>query len=267
MNPLIILKLGGSVATDKANNRPVVRGELIASAARQIRAARKKHAFRLLVVNGAGAFGHENVHRYRINEGVGTRKQFSGMCKTAIDCGAENQEICEILWENKVLAFPIPVQAITVLDNKRILHQDTRAIEELWKANSEIVPVLNGTFVPDIKLKGGVVSGDATIAHLARAFKAKRVLFGTDVDGVYTMDPRKHKGAQKYARIHAGNWQRALSGAGKSANRDVSGGMRGKLVQLGEKIRGIPIVVFDAQKPRQIEKALSGEPVGTLIKL
>jgi isopentenyl phosphate kinase len=260
------MKLGGSVATDKARNRPVVNGEVVTSLARQIQSARRRKKFRLILVNGAGAFGHDNVRRYNINHGVSSKRDFAGMCKTAIDCAMENLEICDILWENNVLAYPVPASAITVQKDKRIVHQDTSVIEELFRQNQEMVPVLNGTFVVDSRLAGSVVSGDATIAHLAVELHAGKIFFGTDVDGVFTADPKKDRRAKRIPFIHSSNWKQVLSGVGESANLDVTMGMRGKLLRLEERVRGVPIVVFDATRPQQAFKALTGQPVGTRVK-
>ncbi|MFH0954602.1 MAG: isopentenyl phosphate kinase [Candidatus Micrarchaeota archaeon] len=267
MTELYILKLGGSVCTDKQNNRFKVNEQIVRLVAREIKSARKKKKFRLIVVNGAGPFGHTNVHEYGINNGVRFPKDFEGMCRTAIDCADLNLQIAKLFWKEGLLAYPVPASAITVQKNKKIVHQDTAVISELFRQNEQLIPVLNGTFVADNKIGGSVVSGDATIAHLAKKLHAKKVLFGTDVNGVYTRDPKKFSDAKQIHLISKKNWKTVLLGVGESAALDVSGGMKGKLGRLAEKTRGIPIVIFDATKKGNTFDALSGKKIGTLVGL
>lgn len=267
MTKLYIIKIGGSVATDKKNNRFKVNERVVRLMAREIKKARQKKRFRLLIVNGAGAFGHSNVFNYKINNGVRTKKDFEGMCKTAIDCADLNLQVANLFWKEGLLAYPIPANAITVQKNKAIIHQDTTVIAELFKQNEQFIPILNGTFVVDQKIGGSVTSGDATIANLARKLKASKIFFGTDVNGVYTSDPKKNKNARHIARIDRKNFKKTLLGVGESASLDVTHGMRGKLLKLSQKIRKTPIVIFDATKPGQTLDALTGKKVGTSILL
>lgn len=267
MTDLYILKLGGSVCTDKQNNRFKVNEQIVRLVGREIKSARKKKDFRLIVVNGAGPFGHTNVHEYGINKGVRSPKDFEGMCRTAIDCADLNLQIAKLFWKEGLLAYPVPASAITVQKNKKIVFQDETVVRELFRQNRKIIPVLNGTFTVDSFLGGSVVSGDATIAHLAKKLQAKKVLFGTDVNGVFTSDPKKFLDAKQIPLISKKNWKKVLLGVGESAALDVSGGMKGKLARLAEKTRGIPIVIFDATKKGNTFDALNGKKTGTLIRL
>ena len=112
-----------------------------------------------------------------------------------------------------------------------------------------------------------MVSGDATIAHLAKKLKAKKIFFGTDVNGVFSSDPKKNPGALHIPRITKKNWKQALFGVSGSASLDVTGGMKGKLAKLAEQTRGIPIVIFDAQKKGNTFNALAGKKTGTQVRL
>jgi uridylate kinase len=75
----------------------------------------------------------------------------------------------------------------------------------------------------------------------------------TKVDGVYDSDPKKNPNAKRFdelSYIHALNEQLGVMDA-----TAISLCMDNKL----------PIVVFDMQVEGNIKRALSGEPIGTLV--
>lgn len=81
------------------------------------------------------------------------------------------------------------------------------------------------------------------------------VLFMTknNVDGVYTADPKKDPSAKKFDRItHLEALNMRLEVMDATA---LSLCLENKL----------PIIVFDLQAPRSMEKAVLGEPIGTLV--
>ena len=82
MSQLVILKLGGSVITEKERNKVKARKGLIKRIAKEIKRARKKKDFRLILVHGAGPFGHKFVTDYGINKGIKTERQVQGFVLT-----------------------------------------------------------------------------------------------------------------------------------------------------------------------------------------
>ncbi|HRQ91030.1 MAG TPA: UMP kinase, partial [Bacteroidia bacterium] len=75
----------------------------------------------------------------------------------------------------------------------------------------------------------------------------------TKVDGVYDKDPNKHADAVRYETV---TFNEALS-----RNLKVMDGTAFTLCQDNS----IPIVVFDMTVDDNIRKALTGEPVGTVV--
>ena len=74
-----------------------------------------------------------------------------------------------------------------------------------------------------------------------------------NVDGVYDADPRKNPDAKKLERLtHLEALNMRLNVMDATA---LSLCLENRL----------PIVVFDLQAPQSIERAISGEPIGTLI--
>jgi uridylate kinase len=79
------------------------------------------------------------------------------------------------------------------------------------------------------------------------------ILKATRVDGVYDADPEKEPNAQRYARI--GYTDLLASRLGALDATAVSLAMDNEM----------PIVVFDMTLAGNIVRAVSGEPIGTLI--
>ncbi len=76
----VVLKIGGSVITDKKNEL-AARTQEINRIAQEIQRADLRD---LIVVHGGGSFGHPYAQRYRLKEGLKEESQkigFSGVCQ------------------------------------------------------------------------------------------------------------------------------------------------------------------------------------------
>jgi uridylate kinase len=96
-------------------------------------------------------------------------------------------------------------------------------------------------------------STDTTAALRANEIGADVILKATKVDGVYDADPKTNPGAKKFDHItFAEALQRRLQVMDSTA---FSLCMDNKM----------PIVVFNMSEPSNIQRAVLGEPVGTLV--
>jgi uridylate kinase len=94
---------------------------------------------------------------------------------------------------------------------------------------------------------------DSTASLRAIEIEADVVLKGTRVDGVYTADPEKDKSATKYNVL---SFQEAYE-----KNLNIMDMTAFTLCQENN----LPIVVFDMNKPGNLQKIVAGEEIGTLI--
>ncbi len=94
---------------------------------------------------------------------------------------------------------------------------------------------------------------DTTAALRAAEINAEAVMKATKVDGVYDKDPNIFDDAKKYTTL---TYQQVLS--------DEIAVMDSTAIALC-KDNNIPIVVFDIFKRGNISKAVTGEPIGSLI--
>ena len=96
-------------------------------------------------------------------------------------------------------------------------------------------------------------STDTTAALRANEIGADVILKATKVDGVYDADPKTNPGAKKFDRI---TFSDALQ-----SRLQVMDSTAFSLCMDNK----MPIVVFDMSEPGNIQRAVLGEPVGTLV--
>ena len=95
---------------------------------------------------------------------------------------------------------------------------------------------------------------DTAASLRAVEIEANVILKGTRVDGIYTADPEKDKTAVKYDKVSFSEvYQKGLNVMDLTA-----------FTLCNE--NKLPIIVFDMNKPGNLMKIISGEPVGTLVE-
>jgi len=95
---------------------------------------------------------------------------------------------------------------------------------------------------------------DTTAALRAVEIEADVLLKGTRVDGVYTADPEKDPSASRYESV---SFQEVLDKKLRIMDQTA-------FTMCME--NNLPIVVFNMDKPGSLQKVISGEKIGTLIK-
>jgi len=96
-------------------------------------------------------------------------------------------------------------------------------------------------------------STDTTAAQRALEIGAQAILKGTKVDGVYTADPHVDPTAERFESIEY-----------LDVLREGYSVMDATAISLCME-NGLPIIVFDFRQEGNIRKAVSGEPIGTLV--
>lgn len=82
--PLIFLKLGGSLITEKATEARAVRTTVLQRLMTEIAEARKQRQFRLVLGHGAGSFGHVEAKRHGTRQGVSSNAQWHGFLEVQV---------------------------------------------------------------------------------------------------------------------------------------------------------------------------------------
>jgi len=218
----------------------------------------------LVLVHGGGSYGHPLAYRHKVKQGLKKPNQLHGMSQTHQAMVALNKLIV-----NEGLAAGLPALGFSPLS--MVVTEDGRIrdlyLEPLKRALEEgFMPVLYGDTVIDSEKGFTILSGDQLACRLAEELKASRLILGTDVDGLYSSDPKKDPSSVLLESYSVGSQGVEIGGA---AAIDVTGGMKGKLAETLKLLeKGVQVMLVNASKPGRVAKALEGEKVkGTLLTL
>ncbi|MCE8423968.1 MAG: isopentenyl phosphate kinase family protein [Candidatus Methanoperedens sp.] len=250
---LIILKIGGSVITEKGSISRAREAE-IDRISHEIATFRKDSDSRIILVHGAGSFGHPQAMKYRLNDGFDAQ----GAYLTHVSVKLLNSRVMESLNNAGVNALPVHPMSACLLENGKLIDFQLGQIKVMIEKG--IVPVLHGDVAMDRTKGASVLSGDRIIPYLALSLKASKIGAGSDVDGVLD---EKEAVIRKITPFSFMDLKKSIKGSGST---DVTGGMLGKVSELLELAgKGVDSRIFNATKKGMVSRFLYGEDVGTLI--
>ena len=261
---MIILKVGGSILTNK-DSQSEVDSKSLKRIAGEIKKSLDKSSKELVIVHGAGSFGHPPAKKYKIGEKFSPEEfpqKRVGFCKVQNEVKKLNMYICEAFLEEDLPVIAIPASSFITASNKRI--NDGNLDNFRRYLNKGFIPVIYGDVVLDDELELCVISGDQIIQYLAKNLNPDRVILGTDVDGVYNKNPKTHSDAIFFEKFTSLKDLDTLEG---TTNIDVTGGMVGKIKELLYLADlGIESKIINAEVEDNIYKVLENEKVkGTVI--
>jgi len=257
-----IVKLGGSVVTVK--DMPMTADhENVKRLAEEIKATWPTP---LVVIHGGGSFGHPVAKRYGIADGFTSERQVIGFTRTHQAMVALNTVIVDALLDEGIPALSVAPSAFIATYDGRMPRGDFENIGRLVVKG--MLPVLYGDAVIDKSRGFSILSGDQLAVRLAVSMGANRLIFGVDVDGVYTSNPKLAPQARLIDRLSLEKLEGFVE-IGKALTTDVTGGMLGKVSEARAAVEaGIEVRMVNATKPGVILKALRGEPVaGTVLTM
>ncbi|MFH1836028.1 MAG: isopentenyl phosphate kinase [Methanobacteriota archaeon] len=263
MSEIVVLKLGGSIITKKREGKLEVDSKNLNRLSREIAQTLKEKKIKLVVVHGAGPFGHVLAKKYALSEGLKTNKQIEGMALTHQSMEYLNSQVVHALQKAGVVAISFQPSVAGVLKNKKLVSFQLDTLTRML--NLGLVPVAYGDVLLDLDTGINILSGDHLVPYLAREIPADRVVIATDVDGIYESDP-KDGCKEKINRITKNNkGDFKLSG---SKACDVTGGMQRKVEELlSLSDAGIKSQIISGLIPEETKKALLGKSdAGTFIK-
>lgn len=126
----------------------------------------------------------------------------------------------------------------------------------------KVLPIVNENDTVAVEeIKFG--DNDNLAAHLTNLVKADFLVILSDIDGLFSADPRQNRDARLVPVLLLGEGKARLSGLGK-ANPLGTGGIKSKIEAATRATRfGVPVVIANGLKPGTLQKVMAGEPVGT----
>ena len=226
---LTLVKLGGSVITEKKLSPPTVNKKTLNRIAKELRT----HKGPLIVVLGGGAHGHQAAHAYGFGDAsTPLEKLLAGIPSIRHNMTLLSLEVEQILNANGIPSVAIPPFASVRMHDGAISNFPTDIIQGVLEAHCAVI--IHGDVCLDDVQGAFILSGDTISVYLAKALDIQRVFVGTDVDGILEEDPHINPNAALVSVIDSSNKDSILAGIGASSATDVTGGMALKTQELLE---------------------------------
>jgi isopentenyl phosphate kinase len=242
---LVLIKLGGSVITNKDKPlSPNLRN--IRNISRQLaRALDEDKTLRLVLIHGGGSFGHYYARKF----GLGTRITVSaspeGLAYTSMAMIELHSILLKVLSNAGVYCGTIlPIELFSMVDNPILITESGRRRVDSILENG-LVPITFGY----VNLEGKnsyIISGDTISLALVSAFSITKTIFVMDVDGVFPSPKLKGPIVKDLAREN-------FSVKGSVQKFDVTGGIKSK-ISTGLEIadRGSDVYFVNGTKPTRL---------------
>ena len=250
---LALIKLGGSVATFK--ERPLAAN---IDAIEGISRALTRLDIPIIIVHGGGSFGHYWSVKYDMHTKP-ANYDVNGVSIVHESMIALNQIIVNSMIRAGLNPYGIAPSAFTT-GHKPIV---TKIKQVCAMAQSKLIPVTFGDIVYVEGTKYSILSGDALMTILARVLRPLRIIFATNVDGVYKDSLSK----EIVREIQVVDERKSIEFF-KTSGIDATGGMQRKVTEAFKiASHGIDVLMINGLVPERIIEAAQGTlKVGTVVK-
>lgn len=265
--PMLLVKLGGSVITDKGEYATFRRENTLRLARELKTGLANGHYDRCILVHGAGSFGHILAHDNRIHLGLsGSRDHLKAVPCIRRDVRTLNSQVSDALAEAGFSPISVPPEVVL---HKKGPGRFAPIAEGLKSISSHLecgfMPILFGDVVADDEKGFSICSGDDVMNVLSRMPGVRRIVFLTDVDGVFETGESGFGGLIERCTPH--ELPELASGEAGSKHRDVTGSMAGKIKRIAEMAALAEVWVVNGNVPGLLASlAAGGVSGGTLIR-
>ncbi len=255
-NTITIIKLGGSIITDKSKpytlNLPVIK-----KLAKEI----KKANIPVIIVHGAGSFAHTSAKKY------GGKKGYSslwGVAKVARDAQALDQIMIDELIYAKIPAISFRPNSLFVARKGQLASHNLTTVLEALKQG--LVPVLYGDVILDQSWNTTIFSGETSTKYLVdflqdNNVRVNKVIQVGITDGVYDLD------GVTIPEISKSSYKVLKKNIFESRGTDVTGGMKHKIENALEiSSMGVKTYIVNGLQKDTLIEVLQGKVIkGTIV--
>ncbi len=248
---LVTVKVGTSSLTHKDGSISPEKIQYIVGEIAALRAA--GHAV-ILVSSGAVAAGFRRIGYAKRPTSIPAKQ-----AAAAVGQGILLEEYTRFFGERDIVSAQILLTRDDFRDRRRYKNA-FNALEIILQRGA--VPIINENDSVSIdELRLG--DNDTLSAQVAAMMHAGLLVLLTDMDGLYTADPRTNAAAEPIRRVEHITPEIAALG-GSAGTRNGTGGMATKLsaAKLAT-AAGVPVVITKTENRGALLKAAAGEPVGT----
>lgn len=265
----LILKIGGSSISNKMllykalktkSNEDIkaaltLENSIIEQIAAEIGALFKGGMKNMIILTGVGSPGHFTVLRYGLHKGFsGDVSQHIGLLDAQIAVNRLRQSLLEAFFKNGMPVVQVYASSIYESDKMRIIRGDTSNFERFLKIG--VIPVISGDMVPDKTMGYSVLSGDQILLDLVKKFRPKKIILGSDVDGLFDSDPKVNPNAKLIPEVNGTEIEELIQ---QLEGGDASGQMKGKLIEIKHLLDlGFKdIILLNINKPGVLNQAVN----------
>ncbi|KAI8097775.1 amino acid kinase [Halteromyces radiatus] len=271
--PTVIVKLGGAAITNKKNvnqlscdlDRLV---DQVFQSYQHLQQLPDRHD--LILIHGAGSFGHPPAKKYHIKRGWlhdTIEQQKFGFALTRQHVDTLHHHLLE-----RLLALGLPVCTVPAFDhvetNQGLPSQESShrlCVRVHQLVSLGFIPLLFGDAVLDTSLGCTILSGDVLMYELASHLSnVARCIFVTDVQGIYSDDPKTNPKATLIKHIN-NTLDNQLFLANTNKSIDVTGGMNGKVIWIRRILQdtSVPEVIICQAGSKEVPYAITLQPLLT----
>ena len=259
----IVIKFGGALITKK-DEECVARVEIIRNLCSVVHDI-SQHGIQVIVVHGAGSFGHLKAKRWRLNEGhIQGLEVVDNACQSQTE--AVEQVRSDMLNLNSIVISELEKFGLNVQSHpphawaRNLGPNFDGSIDVFTTSNSNIVHVSHGDVVDvDGDARFGILSGDDLVARLSLELPGvESLIFAMGgVDGLLRVPPHVAKEEDLIEE-----WSPEVDYEGlHQSDIDVTGGIglkinRGHLVAQS----GVGVHLVNGEFPSRIFSLLTGKP-------
>ena len=263
MQPIILIKIGGSLITDKTQEKTIKKTAL-ATICQEIKKA-SSLGKKLIVGHGTGSFAHYPAAQYQTHKGIINDQSEEGIAQVADVACQLNRIIVRQLIDIGVNAISVSPLTMMTAQNHKLSQICTHSLEQILNLN--LLPVVYGDQIIDEKIGCTIFSTEKVLAFIGLELKRKgyhiqRIIHCGQTDGVYD---EKNQTIPLINSTNFSQYQKILTG---SHGVDVTGGMLHKVKEtLDLAQKGISGLIIDGIEHGSLSAAIAGKKVlGTIIE-
>ena len=248
---VVLLKLGGSLITDKAQKETPRIDKIKTIAQILAETYRNNPNMKLIIGHGSGSFGHVAAKRHGTRDGVNTPDQWVGFSEVSVSAARLNHIILEALAGENLPVFRIQPSASILCEDGTIQSMTLNPLRIALE--NSLVPLIHGDVAVDSVQGGTIVSTEEVFYYLAQHFEVKNILLAGDFESVLD------KEGNRIPHITPDNIHNYLHALGGASGTDVTGGMYSKvmgMLALCKKHPETSIDLFSGKDPENIRTAL-----------
>jgi isopentenyl phosphate kinase len=258
MEKLILIKLGGSLITDKA--KPFsAKLNVINRLAKEIHSVRKNTESIFIIGHGGGSYPHTPARKYKTHLGIINKGSYRGIAEVQDAAARLNRIVVSELIKAGENAMSLSPSSFMVGKSQRIEKAFMEPI--LYLLRDKILPVVYGDVLLDSEKGCMIASTEMILNYLAinlkKYFTIEKIVYLGNTNGVYDSS------GNTIPKINGKNFEKFRKDISGSAGIDVTGGMLHKVEESLELAIKHKIITFiiNGQKERLMENFLGGKKV------